>query len=142
MNKIFRALLHSQRVPRVIDRRTHAVLDYLTTGYFLCLAGYFWGRHPRASATAMVNAIMVLETAMFTDYPGALKRVIPFETHGKIDVVQAVLAAGMPALLGFGRDPEAAPFQLQAVNEMGVVSATDWESPLEEHLERRLERAV
>jgi transcriptional regulator of heat shock response len=37
------------RIPKPIDPRTHAVLDYLVTGYFLCSAGMFWGRNRRAA---------------------------------------------------------------------------------------------
>ena len=129
MFQLLRTLLYTDRTPRVFDRRTHAVLDYLTTGYFFCVAGYYWGTHRRASATALINAFMVLGVSMFTDYPGALRRRIPFETHGKIDEVQAMTAAGLPLLMGFSASPEAVPFQLQALNEIAVVSTTDWESP-------------
>ncbi|HYE23599.1 MAG TPA: hypothetical protein VEG32_00240 [Clostridia bacterium] len=128
MNRLFEILLHSRRTDRVIDKRTHAALDYLVTGYFFCLAGMFWGRHRRAAFTALTNAMAVMGTSMFTDYPGSLRRSIPFETHGKVDVIQAAMAMGMPALLGFSTSPAAVPFHLQAGNELLVVSATDWES--------------
>lgn len=72
---------------------------------------------------------------MFTDYPGALRRVIPFETHGKIDVVQALMAAVLPVALGFSSEGAAVPFQLQAINEFAVVSTTDWQSAADEQIE-------
>src|SRR3954463_316754 len=117
MNKLINFFLRGGATPRVIDRRTHAVLDYLTTSYFLILAAYFWDSNKRAAATALINGGAVLGVSMFTDYPGALDRRIPFETHGKIDMMQASMAAGLPTLLGFGSDAAALPFRMQALNE-------------------------
>jgi hypothetical protein len=128
MNKLIRFFLAGGITARVIDRRTHAALDYLTTSYFLILAAYFWNSNKRAAATALINGGAVLGVSMFTDYPGALSRRIPFETHGKIDLMQAGMAAGLPRLLGFSSDAAALPFKAQAMNEGLVVMATDWES--------------
>lgn len=135
MNKLFRFFLQGVRTPRVIDRRTHAALDYLTTGYFLILAAYFWDSNKRAAATALINGGAVLSVSMFTDYPGALVRKIPFETHGKIDMMQAAMATGLPTLLGFGDDAAALPFRMQAGNEALVIMATDWQRRAEEGAE-------
>jgi hypothetical protein len=77
---------------------------------------------------------------MFTDYPGALVRKIPFETHGKVDMMQASIAEGLPMLLGFGADAAAVPFHTQALNEAVVIMATDWEGR-EESGEQTLRRA-
>jgi hypothetical protein len=135
MNKLLNFFLRGGAAPRVIDRRTHAVLDYLTTSYFLILAAYFWDSNKRASATALINGGAVLGVSMFTDYPGAIARKIPFETHGKIDLMQAGMAAGLPLLLGFATDAAAMPFKMQALNEAVVVMATDWEGRENEAIE-------
>jgi hypothetical protein len=135
MNKLINFFLRGGAAPRVIDRRTHAVLDYLTTSYFLILAAYFWDSNRRASATALINGGAVLGVSMFTDYPGAIARKIPFETHGKIDLMQAGMAAGLPLLLGFATDAAAMPFKMQALNEAVVVMATDWEGRENEAIE-------
>jgi hypothetical protein len=135
MNKLLNFFLRGGAAPRVIDRRTHAVLDYLTTSYFLILAAYFWDSNRRASATALINGGAVLGVSMFTDYPGAIARKIPFETHGKIDLMQAGMAAGLPLLLGFATDAAAMPFKMQALNEAVVVMATDWEGRENEAIE-------
>lgn len=127
MNRFFDFFLRSDRTSRVIDRRAHATLDYLTVAYFLLLAGRYWGSHRRAATTALANAGAVLGASMFTDYPGALRRLIPFETHGKIDIAQAGMAAVMPAMLGFADDAEAIPFYLQTMNEIAVIMLTDWQ---------------
>ncbi len=135
MNKLINFFLRGGAAPRLIDRRTHAVLDYLTTSYFLILAAYFWNSNKRAAATALINGGAVLGISMFTDYPGALARKIPFETHGKIDIMQAGMAAGLPLLLGFATDAAALPFKMQAMNEAVVVMATDWEGRESESVE-------
>ena len=47
-----------------------------------------------------------------------------FQTHGIIDVIQAVMAGAVPALLGFAGEAEAQAFYGQAAVEAGVVAAT------------------
>jgi hypothetical protein len=128
MNKLVQKLLYGDNLPRVIDPHTHQVLDFLVTGYFLMLAGAFWGRHRRASATALINGIAVLGATMLTDYDGDGSRPMSFPMHGEFDIAQAGMAAGLPVLLGFAGSSEAMPFQGQALSEGVVVAATDWEA--------------
>lgn len=132
----------SRALPKPVERNTHAVLDYLTVSAFMMMGAFFWGRHKRAAATALTNGFMVLGVSMFTDYAGSAAPLISFKTHGKLDLVQAATAATMPTLLGFGDDPAALPFRLQAVNELAVVGITDWDSPRDSALERDIENAV
>lgn len=113
-------------VPKTIDPDTHAVLDYLTISAFLTVAGATWNNNKRASVAALINGFMVLGVSMFTDYSGAAKRLIPFETHGKLDTVQMAMAATMPTLMGFSDTKAATFFHSQALNEGMVISLTDW----------------
>lgn len=113
-------------LPKPIDPDTHAVLDYLTVSVFLIFGGAVMGRNKRAGVAALINGFMVLGVSMFTDYSGAAKKLIPFETHGKLDVVQMSMAATMPPLLGFGDTKAAGFFRGQALNEAMVISLTDW----------------
>jgi len=138
MNWLISLLLYSRQNRRPIDKRTHGVLDHLTAAYFFILAGLFWDRHPRAAFVALTNATMVTGLVLFTDYPGALRKIIPFETHGKLDIVQAGSAALLPTVLGFASDAAALPFVLHAGNEMVVVSATDWTGENEVEREEEL----
>ena len=121
-------ILHARALPKLIDGNTHALLDALTTSTFFMLAGLLWGRHNRAAATALVNGVAVMGVSMFTNYPGGQRGPIDFETHGKADIMQAGMAAGMPAALGFGSDIAAIPFRMQAVVEALVIGMTDWEA--------------
>ncbi|MGH3426986.1 MAG: hypothetical protein ACRDQZ_05380 [Mycobacteriales bacterium] len=113
-------------VPKAIDQDTHAILDYLTISAFFTVAGASWISNKRASIAAMINGFMVLGVSMFTDYSGAAKRVIPFETHGKLDAVQMAMAATMPTLMGFSDTKAATFFHGQALNEANVIMLTDW----------------
>lgn len=121
-------ILYNRALPKIIDGRTHAALDALTTAAFFMLAGYFWGRHRRAAATALINGMSVMGVSMLTNYPGGQSGPISFETHGKADVMQTGMAAGVPAILGFGDQAAAIPFRMQAVIESIVVGVTDWEA--------------
>jgi hypothetical protein len=121
-------ILRSRALPKLIDGNTHALLDALTVSGFFMLAGHFWGRHNRAAATALINGVAVMGVSMFTDYPGGQRGPISFETHGKVDIMQAGMAAGLPTLLGFGSEAAAAPFRMQAVVESFVIGMTDWEA--------------
>jgi hypothetical protein len=114
------------RIPKIIDPTTHAVLDYTTAGSFFALGFAMLGRHRRASTLAFINGGAVLGLSLFTDYPGGVWRKLSFRTHGMVDLMQAAMAATMPALLGFAGDPEAQAFHAQAAVELGVIAATDW----------------
>jgi hypothetical protein len=113
-------------VPKFINAKGHAVLDYLTAGTFLAMGMALRRRHARASTLAFINGAAVLGLSLMTDYPGGLWRTISFKTHGTIDMIQAAMSATGPALLGFAGDPEAQFFHGQALLEGGVVAATDW----------------
>jgi hypothetical protein len=121
-------ILRSRALPKLIDGNTHALLDALTVSGFFMLAGLFWGRHKRAAATALINGIAVMGVSAFTDYPGGQRGPITFEDHGKADIMQAAMAAGMPTLLGFGSDAAAIPLRMQAIVESFVIGMTDWEA--------------
>lgn len=117
----------TRNVEKIFDPKTHAVLDYLTTSAFLLMGASFWGRHKRATAVALINGFGVLALALLTDYDGDGRRPISFVTHGKIDLAQAASAAFLPTIMGFGDTPATIPFRLQALNELLVVSVTDFE---------------
>jgi hypothetical protein len=116
----------ADHVPKVIDPGTHAVLDYLTAGSFIAMGFAWMNRHPRASTLAFINGASVLAASVLTDYPGGVWRKLSFRTHGMLDVMQASMSATMPALMGFGSEPEAQFFHAQAALEAGVIAATDF----------------
>lgn len=113
-------------VPKVIDPKTHAMLDYMVAGTFLTAGFALRGRNARASGLAFANAAAVLGATLFCDYPGGIWRLFSFRTHGILDAVQAAMAGAGPAVLGFASEPEAQLFHGQAVSEIGVIAATDF----------------
>ena len=115
-------------VPKVINQRTHAVLDYGTASTLLMMGVRLRRQHPRAAAFAFATGAAVLASSLFTDYPGGVFRKMSFKAHGAMDVAHTVMLTVGPTLMGFGRDPEAQYFYAQAAMEAGVVAATDWES--------------
>jgi hypothetical protein len=123
LDSIFEAF---DRIPKVINPRTHAALDYVTAAGFFIAAGVFWNRKPKAATTALINGGMVLGLTLLTDYDGDGKRPISFPTHGKLDAVQAAMAMFMPTVLGFGDDRSALFFRAQALNECAVIALTDF----------------
>jgi hypothetical protein len=117
-------------VGRKISPAQHAVLDYSVAAMFFGLARRYRDRHTEAAALALMNGVMVLGMSLLTDYPGGVWREFSFKTHRTLDLVQAALTGLGPLALGFGSSPEARTFYSQAVSELGVVAATDWDAPV------------
>lgn len=128
MNWLMDLLLYGNKLPRVIDPKTHKSLDFLTSATFFMIAGAFWGSHKRATATALINGAAVLAATLLTDYDGDGKRPISFPDHGKIDIAQASMASGLPVVMGFANSASAMLFETQAMFEAVVISSTDWEA--------------
>jgi hypothetical protein len=93
-------------VPRLISPKVHAAVDYASVGAFLMSAGFFWQRSKRAAFGALICAGAELAVSLLTDYPGGIKRVISFRTHGEIDLGLAAMTATMPEFLAFKDDSE------------------------------------
>jgi len=115
-------------MPAVISPAQHAVLDYGVAATFFSIGMAMRARHRRAANLAFLNGAMVLGMSLLTDYPGGVVRKLSFKGHRTGDIVQAALAGFGPALLGFARDPEAKYFYGQAMSEVGVNAATDWDA--------------
>jgi hypothetical protein len=116
------------RIPAVISPGQHAVLDYGVATAFFAMGSALAGRHRRASMLAYINGAMVLGMSMLTNYPGGVYRRLSFKTHRTGDIVQAALAGLGPVLFGFSGDREATYFYGQALSEVGVIAATDWDA--------------
>ena len=113
---------------KMISPGQHAVLDYGVAATFFGLGAGLWSRHRPAATLAFVNGAMVLGMSLLTNYPGGVFRTLSFKTHRTGDIAQAALAGLGPMLFGFGRDSEANYFYGQALSEVGVIAATDWDA--------------
>jgi len=126
MNEI--SIPTTSQVSRTISPAQHAVLDYGVASTFFSLGFTLRRRHRAAAALAFLNGAMVLGMSLITDYPGGVVRRLSFRGHRTGDIIQAGLAGLGPVLLGFADDPEARYFYGQALSEVGVIAATDWDA--------------
>jgi len=122
VNTSFRAF--ANKLPKVISPRQHAIIDYATAGAFALGAVLFWKNHKRAAIASLACGAAEAGTGMMTDFPGGLWKVIPFETHGKIDVGLAAGLEAIPTLLAFGDDPRAWFFRSQGLSIAAVTGMT------------------
>ena len=109
------AKVAAKPLPRMISPKAHAIIDYLTIGSFFMSAGWFWSRNKRAALAALICGGAELAVSLLTDYPGGVKKVISFRTHGEIDLGLAAMTATIPEFLAFKNDSEKKFFVTQGV---------------------------
>jgi hypothetical protein len=117
-----------KRLPKVIDARTHGIIDYCQAVFFFGMAIFCARRNKRAAAAALATGAFILAESLLTDYPLGAKKVFPFETHGRMDAGFAASSFGMPKLFGFSDTTEAQIFKMNGFVEGMVVGMTDWNS--------------
>ena len=127
----------SHRLPKVIKPKTHAIIDYATAGSFLVMGALLWKRHKRAAIGSIVCGAIEANTAMMTDYPGGVAKIISFETHGKIDAGFAGFVGLLPSLLGFSDEKESWFFRGQAMGLAAVTGMTDFQYYDQDAIRRR-----
>jgi len=118
----------TERMPKVVDPKTHAVLDYVLGGACLALGAFLWGRNKRAAMAATMCGAATLANAMLTDYPGGVRKTYSYQTHGRIDAGLAGLTATMPAFFAFRGEDEAKYFTGLALVETAVAGLTDFDA--------------
>ena len=118
----------ADRLPKVIGPKAHTVADYTVASLFLFMGTMFWSRNKRAALAAFVCSGATAAVSMLTDYPGGVKRVISYRTHGRIDAGLAGLTAAMPNFMAFGDEDEAKYFRTMALAETVITGLTDYEA--------------
>lgn len=117
-----------KRLPKVIDARTHGIIDYCHAAFFFGMALMCRKSNPRAAIAAAATGGFVLIESLLTDYPlGALK-IIPFSVHGQMDSAFAASSFAVPKLFGFANTASANVFTANGFVEGGVVGMTKWDS--------------
>jgi hypothetical protein len=115
-------------MPKVIDPKLHAIIDYAVAGTFLAMGALFLKRGAkRAAISSFICGGATAVTSMMTDYPGGVVRKISFPTHGRIDMGLAAITASLPGFMGFDDDAEERFFTVQSLAETGVVGMTDFD---------------
>jgi hypothetical protein len=117
-----------KRLPKVVDARTHGIIDYCHAAFFLGMAWFCRKSEPRAAVAALLTGGFILVESMLTDYPLGVKKVIPFETHGRMDAAFAGASFMVPKFFGFEGTTAATIFKGNGFAESAVVGMTDWDS--------------
>jgi hypothetical protein len=118
------------RLPKVIDARTHGIIDYCHAAFFLGMALVCRKRNRPAALAALLTGSFVLVESLLTDYPLGAFRVLPFRAHGRMDAGFAASSPVMPRLFGFKGTAAAHVFEGNGLVEAAVVGLTDFSSDL------------
>lgn len=132
----------SNRLPKVIGPKTHAIIDYGMAASFFIVGGLLWKKSKRAAIASFICGGNEVTTAMLTDYPGGVTKAISFPTHGRIDAGFAGVIASMPNLMGFSDRGYANFFRGQGIAMAAVTGLTDFEGERDSYRSRRLRRVA
>ena len=58
-----------KRLPKVIDARTHGIIDYCHAAFFFGMASSAPGKNRRAAKAALATGAFILAESLLTDYP-------------------------------------------------------------------------
>ena len=114
------------RLPKVIDARTHGIIDYSHAAFFLGMAFVCRKSNRPAALASLITGSFILAESLLTDYPLGAFKVIPFGTHRRMDTAFAAASSLMPRMFGFTGTPAARVFQGNGLMEAAVVGMTDW----------------
>ena len=120
--------LAARRMPKMISPRSHAVLDYAIAGSFLVMGALFWKRSRRAAVGALFCGGATTAVSLLTDYPGGVKKVIPYPLHGTIDGGLVAMTAAIPRLMNIEKEHEAKFFSRQALAKTAITAMTDFDN--------------
>jgi len=107
----------------------HGLLDYVTV-LATALAPRVFGFPPKAARLSQTVSAAYLGLSAVTDYPLAVKRVIPFRTHGSIEFMSGFILPLLPWVVGFAQHRPARSFLLSlSAITFAVWALTDWDAP-------------
>lgn len=116
------------KLPKVIDARTHGIIDYCHAAFFFGMAIMCRKSNKPAALASLITGSFILAESLLTDYPLGAWKVIPFGKHGRMDTAFAASSPVMPRMFGFSGTPAAKIFQGNGLMEAAVVGMTDWNS--------------
>ena len=118
--------LVTDRMPKVISPKVHAIIDYAFAGSFFLMGALAWKKSKKVAISSFVIAGAETGLAMSTDYPGGVFRAISFPTHGKIDAGFSGLIGSMPNVMGFDDAASSWFFRSQGMALAAVTGLTDF----------------
>ncbi|WP_345949235.1 hypothetical protein ABDD95_20525 [Mucilaginibacter sp. PAMB04274] len=109
-----------------ISPKVHGLSDYALVGSLLTLPTVL-GLNKKVKSLYAAEALTLLVYVALSDHPAAVKPVIPFTTHGKIDPFNIAQFALQSFWKPFRKDKKALLFNLGFTALAGaVVLLTDW----------------
>ena len=106
---------------KIIQAKEHGFLDYAVVLMFLTAPSVFHFSNLPALISYNLGGIHLVLT-MMADFPMGPMKIIPFQWHGKVEMVVGPLLIALPFALGFGSEPAAKYFFL--IN--GIVITAVW----------------
>lgn len=114
------------RMPKMIDPKTHAIIDYAVAATFFTAGALFWRGHRRAAIGSFLCGATAAANSLLTDYPGGVWPAMDFDTHGKIDAGLAAITSSIPSGMFFRKDRQANFFFAAAIAETAVTALSDF----------------
>lgn len=116
----------AQKATKPINAKTHAIIDYALVGSLLVLPSLF-GLKKKARLIYAAEAAVLLPYIALTEQPLAIKGLIPFETHGKIDPFNIAQSAAQSLLKPFRKQRKTLLFNITFTAVAGLtVLFTDY----------------
>jgi len=116
------------RLPKVIDARTHGIIDYCHASFFLGMALVCRKKNGRAALASLITGGFILAEALMTDYPLGVFKILPFARHGEMDGAFAASSLVVPRVFGFEGTGASVVFKVNAITEASVVGMTNFNS--------------
>jgi hypothetical protein len=111
-----------------ISAKQHALIDYALVGALLTMPALL-GLNKTAKKIYAVEAMVLLPYIAMTKQPIAVKGLIPFKTHGKIDPFNIGQFAIQSFFKPFHKDKKTLIFNIAFTALAGLtVLLTDWDS--------------
>ena len=115
------------RMPKMITPRAHAALDYAIAGSFFLMGALFWKRNRRAGMGSLLCGGATAAVSVLTDYPGGVKKVIPYPLRAQIDTGLVAMAAAMPRLMDVEDKRDAKFFSRQALARTAITAMANFD---------------
>jgi hypothetical protein len=87
---------------KIISRKSHAVLDYLSAIVLIAAPWLFrFSDSNTATTVAVLAGILILVMSLMTNYEGGILRNIPMAMHLNMDILLGIVLALSPWIFGF-----------------------------------------
>jgi hypothetical protein len=114
-----------KRLPKIINPKLHAILDYTAAATCFTMAALYWRKHKPAAITSLALGVAHTTNNLLTDYPGGAWPVMTLETHDRVSAGVAAMTATLPRAVGFSGDAQARFFRMQAIGQAVVLSMAE-----------------